>query len=141
MRKAASPVAVKIEARFPGTRLVGGKFSMAENRIYLYKEGIMRQCMRLFGSLEKLEDYAAVVLGHANDSELEELASRLDWDLSAAERAFVRLAIEENAWRYARTVLADLDPAFVEPIVSESLAGYRSAAGGSLTEDSQAAAS
>lgn len=101
--------------------------------------------MRLFGSLEKLEDYAAVVLGHelghANDSELEELASRLDWDLSAAERAFVRLAIEENAWRYARTVLADLDPAFVEPIVSESLAGYRSAAGGSLTEDSQAAAS
>lgn len=123
-----SRVQVTIEASFPGQRLVGGKYHMGSHTIYLYKEEIIEQCTRLFGSLDRLQEYIAVIfaheLGHSEDMELEELADLLDGPLTAREQAEIRLKIEENAWNYTRHLLSHYDPFFVEHIIEESLSGY-----------------
>lgn len=85
----------------------------------------------LFGSLAPLEAYIYVILahelGHAEDMELEYLSNLLDGPLSAPEQAEIRLRIEENAWRYAESLLPGLDPVFLHTIIDESLLSYRQA--------------
>jgi hypothetical protein len=129
MLRSGSKVNVKIEARFPGNRLVGGKYHMATHTVYLYKEEIREQCILLFGSLERLEEYIAVVfaheLGHAEDTQLEQLTTWLDESFTVRDRAETKLRIEENAWDYAEILLADMDSEFIDIIINESLAGYR----------------
>jgi hypothetical protein len=97
--------------------------------VTLYQEEIKQQCLQLFGSLDPLEDYISVVfaheLGHAEDQQLERLSLLLDSSLPAVERKSIELQIEENAWRYAESMLPQLDPAFIQEIVTESLAAYR----------------
>ncbi|WP_235941434.1 hypothetical protein [Paenibacillus puerhi] len=129
LRRSGSRIEVKIEPRFPGNRLVGGKYHMATHQVYIYKEPIKQQCFQLFGSLDRLEDYIAVVcaheLGHSEDAELVRLAGRLDEKITDPERRFIALEIEENAWRYAESILPDLEPAFLDTIIQASLASYR----------------
>ncbi len=123
-----SGVRVKIEVCFPEKRLVGGKYHMGSHTVFLYKEEIKEQCICLFGSMDRLNEYIAVIfaheLGHSEDHELKELAALLDSLLSDREQAEICLHIEENAWRYARCLLSHMDPLFIENIVRESLAGY-----------------
>ncbi|WP_379160878.1 hypothetical protein [Paenibacillus sp. sgz5001063] len=123
-----SQVQVKIEACFPGKRLVGGKYHMGSHTVYLYKEDIIEQCVRLFGSLDRLEEYIAVIfaheLGHSEDQKLQELAVLLDEALTERERAEISLTIEENAWHYAQCLLSHYDPLFIEHIIEQSLSGY-----------------
>ncbi|WP_246590716.1 hypothetical protein [Paenibacillus sophorae] len=118
-----------IEARFPGSRLVGGRYHMATAKVYLYKEQLKEQCLELFGSLNRLREYVAVVcaheLGHAEDRELVSLSNRLDEEISHREHAEIALQIEENAWRYAESLLPDIDPEFMRTIIDESLYAYR----------------
>lgn len=120
-----------LEDRFPGNRLVGGKYVMTAHRVHLYKQEIREQCRQLFGSLELLEQYIQVVLahelGHAQDPHLDALSSRLEGRLPVRERAAIALEIEENAWRYAAALLPEIDPAWMDIIVGESLAAYREA--------------
>ncbi|QSF47700.1 hypothetical protein JRJ22_09345 [Paenibacillus tianjinensis] len=128
LMRSNSRVQVKIEACFPGKRLVGGKYHMGSHTVYLYKEEISEQCIRLFGSLDRLDEYIAVIfaheLGHSEDKELNELAALLDSPLSDREEAEICLQIEENAWRYAQDLLSHGDPLFIESIIEKSLSGY-----------------
>lgn len=102
---------------------------MGSHTVYLYKEEIIRQCCRLFGSPYRLREYIAVILahelGHSQDKELVQLAEALDEPLSEREEAEIRLRIEENAWGYALSLLSDTDPSFLQFIMEESLFSYR----------------
>jgi hypothetical protein len=118
---------VMMEDAFPGRRLVGGKYSMNTNSITMFTEDVTEQCLLMFPGDEVLLDYFKVVfaheLGHAHDKELEELAERLDW-AEEQERNQLMLRIEENAWRFARRILKDVAPSFLEEIEFRSLAPY-----------------
>ncbi|WP_438435161.1 hypothetical protein [Gorillibacterium sp. sgz500922] len=130
MDRSACTAALRIEPRFPGDRLVGGKYNLATHTVFLYKEDILIQCGRLFGSTDRAEEYIAVILahelGHAQDGQLRELADSLDLPISEAEKAHIRLRIEENAWAYAEALLPEADAAFLGTIIEHSLAAYRS---------------
>jgi hypothetical protein len=127
--QSGSQVKVSLESSFPGGRLVGGKYQTATHSVTLYQEPIKQQCLQLFGSLDRLEEYINVVfaheLGHAEDTQLEELSRLLDRNLPANERNLIQLQIEENAWKFAESLLSQIDPAFIHKIVTESLADYR----------------
>jgi hypothetical protein len=118
---------VVLEDAFPGKRLVGGKYSMGTRSITMFMKDVTEQCLRLFPDDELLMDYFKVVfaheLGHAYDGELVELAEQLD-ETNGTERNRLMLQIEENAWRFARTILPDLALSFVEEIERQSLAPY-----------------
>ncbi|MDK8192828.1 hypothetical protein QP794_22335 [Paenibacillus sp. UMB7766-LJ446] len=122
---------VQVEPHFPDSRLVGGKYHMGSHTVYLYKKEIMEQCQMLFGSLAPLKAYIYVILahelGHAEDVELVDLSNLLHGPHTAPEQAEIRLRIEENAWRYAESLLFDIDPIFLRTIIDESLYSYRQA--------------
>ncbi|NEU59835.1 hypothetical protein G3352_02900 [Paenibacillus sp. ALJ109b] len=131
LHRSNSRALVEIESHFPDNRLVGGKYHMGSHTVYLYKKEIMEQCRMLFGSLAPLQAYIYVILahelGHAEDVELMDLSNLLDSPLTAPELAETRLRIEENAWRYAESLLFDMDPVFLRTIIDESLFSYRQA--------------
>ncbi|OAT80640.1 hypothetical protein A6P54_14175 [Bacillus sp. MKU004] len=118
---------VILECTFPGKRLVGGKYSMNTHSITMYTDNVTEQCLRMYGEAECLPEYFKVVLahemGHAHDNELEVLAGRLD-EADKEERSRLMLRIEENAWKFARTILYDVAPAFLEEIERQSLDPY-----------------
>lgn len=129
-QRSGSRACIILEPSYLGGRMIGGRYHMASHTVYVYSETISQQCAQLFGTLERLEEYAAVVcaheIGHAEDRELGSLARLLDTELPPLRRAQIALRIEENAWRYARRLLPDVDPAFMEAIIDESLYAYRS---------------
>lgn len=129
MALSRSKVQVIIEPRFHDNRLVGGKYHLGSHTVFLYKEEIIRQCCRLFGSSSRLREYIAVILahelGHAQDPELLQLADALDEPLTPREEAEIRLRIEENAWAYALSLLSETDTSFLDSIMEESLFSYR----------------
>lgn len=132
LASAGSGTKVAIEERFPGGRMVGGKYSPSSDTITLYVETIRAQCALLFGSEDAADEYALIVfaheLGHAQDGELAELSARLDDpSLAPEERARVALRIEENAWRYASAVVPESREGLYEAIVERSLSAYREA--------------
>ncbi|XXM70491.1 hypothetical protein ACQ0QQ_12230 [Lysinibacillus sphaericus] len=118
---------VILERTFPGKRLVGGKYSMSTRSITMFTDNVTEQCLRMYGESECLPVYFKVVLahelGHAHDKELEALAGRLD-EADEVERNRLMLLIEENAWKFARTILYDVTPEFLEEIERQSLAPY-----------------
>lgn len=122
-----SVLSVTLEDAFPGRRLVGGKYSMSNHSITMFTEDVTEQCLRLFPRDTCLPEYFKVVLahelGHAHDKELEELADSLDF-ADEPERNRLMLRIEENAWRFARSILPDVAPSFLEEIEVQSLAPY-----------------
>lgn len=124
-------VTVRLESRFYGGRLVGGKFGMHSRSITMYTGAIEEQCMQMFGSLERVEEYFAIVLahelGHAADPDLSSLCEQTeDMSLSEGTRMRAALQIEENAWNYALTLLPEADKVMVSSIIDESLEAYRS---------------
>jgi hypothetical protein len=128
LRKSGSEASVQLESRFPGGRLVGGKYCLGEHSITMYMDVIKQQCVQLFSSLAHMPDYLAVVfaheLGHAEDPELPVLAERLDTCLTERERKETALQIEENAWEFAKWLLPEIDRNFMEAIISHSLQPY-----------------
>ncbi|MDF2814540.1 MAG: hypothetical protein K0Q81_740 [Paenibacillus sp.] len=105
---------------------------MATHSITLYQDTIRQQCLRLFGSLDRLEEYISVIfaheLGHAEDLQLDQLCCKLDEDLTTSERTLTMLQIEENAWQYAERLLsAEPEQGILHTIRMESLAIYREA--------------
>ncbi|WP_141771959.1 hypothetical protein [Rossellomorea aquimaris] len=122
-----SELNVILERTFPGKRLVGGKYSMSTHSITMFTDNVTEQCFRMYGKAECLPEYFRVVLahelGHAHDKELEVLAGRLD-EADIEERSRLMLRIEENAWKFARTILYDVAPAFLKEIERQSLAPY-----------------
>ncbi|MBO2944701.1 hypothetical protein JJQ72_12035 [Paenibacillus sp. F411] len=126
--RSGSGVAVKLESRFPGGRLIGGKYGMDAHAVTMYTEVIQQQCLQLFGSLESVYDYFTVVfaheLGHAMDDELSVMIERLDAAEDERARTEIALQIEEKAWSYARGWLTEVDPSFISVIIEQSLAAY-----------------
>ncbi|WP_106767345.1 hypothetical protein [Paenibacillus faecalis] len=129
LRRSGSGVTVKLERYFPGGRLIGGKYSLHTHSVTMYTEVIKQQCLQLFGSLESVHDYFAVVfaheLGHAADPHLQKLSDELDGTEDDTRRREIQLQIEENAWNYAMPWMIDIHPALVNVIVDCSLEAYR----------------
>jgi hypothetical protein len=131
MERSGSRVSLKLKSRFPGGRNVGGKYAMKDHSITLYLEEIGIQSLRIFGSLECAEEVLKMVaaheLGHAEDAELPALSARLDECETETERRIVALRIEENAWNFARRLLADMDTSLLDTMIYFSLQTYREA--------------
>ncbi|MDO7906417.1 hypothetical protein Q5741_08300 [Paenibacillus sp. JX-17] len=129
LERANIGVSVQLESVFPGGRLVGGKYGMNSHTITLYTEVILDQCLQLFGTLERAEDYFAVIaaheIGHAADMELGSLCEAMESSMMPAERSRIALQIEENAWNYALQLIPEIDAVFISTIIDESLAAYR----------------
>ncbi|BFH13902.1 hypothetical protein WJ0W_003730 [Paenibacillus melissococcoides] len=64
-------------------------------------------------------------LGHAADAELERLSAAMDMGGTPADIRRIALRIEENAWAYAVSLLPEIDDAFIQAIIDESLRAYR----------------
>ena len=128
LMKSGSTAGVKLETMFPGSKIAGGKYSMGSHTITLYIEEIKSQCLHMFSSLDRFFEYVAIVfaheIGHAEDKELEYLADQLDV-VPEMERRQIALQIEENAWRYAETLLPEMDQSFMQTIIFHSLKSYR----------------
>ncbi|KKO54692.1 hypothetical protein [Paenibacillus sp. DMB20] len=129
LSRSGSGVAVKMESYFPGGRLIGGKYAMNTHSVTMYTEVIKQQCLQLFGSLEPVYDYFAVVfaheLGHAADLSLGKLCDEMENTADERKRKEIALQIEENAWNNAMPWMLDVDPAFINVIIDRSLEAYR----------------
>ncbi|MNJ60358.1 hypothetical protein D3C77_560810 [compost metagenome] len=102
----------------------------------MYLEEIKKQCLSLFGSLEAFPQVLRIVfaheLGHAEDSNLQELSDDLDNCDDELERKRIALRIEENAWDYAKTLLPDEDQSMLQTVIYYSLQSYREAIAGEI---------
>ncbi|WP_025683952.1 hypothetical protein [Paenibacillus maysiensis] len=120
---------VKLEKRFPGGRLIGGKYAINAHAITMYTDTIETQCIQMFGSAERVEEYFTVVLaheiGHAADSELLDLSDALEQESGLGTRQRLALQIEENAWNYALRLVPEIEETFISAVIDESLLAYR----------------
>lgn len=127
-RRSGTKAEIVLKKRFPGGRLVGGKYSIGAHTITLYIDVIKEQCQTLFHSTERFMEYFAIVaaheIGHAEDTQLGQLADQLDACSSGHERGEIALKIEENAWEYASRLLFEMDKDFMDQIVGQSLEPY-----------------
>ncbi|KKI89093.1 hypothetical protein WQ54_28125 [Bacillus sp. SA1-12] len=126
--RSGSSADVIVESAFPDGRLVGGKYHLGTHTITLYLNEIKKQCEQLFATDQYFLDYLTIVtaheLGHAEDQELEELCDQLDECPTQVERDKISLRIEENAWRYARSILSGIETNIVETVIFHSLKPY-----------------
>ncbi|AET57850.1 hypothetical protein ACWHAM_08405 [Paenibacillus terrae] len=129
LQRADIGVTVKLEKRFPGGRLIGGKYAMNAHAITMYTDTIETQCIQMFGSVERVEEYFTVVLaheiGHAADSELLDLSDAMEQESELGNRQRFALQIEENAWNYALRLVPEIETSFISTVVDESLLAYR----------------
>ncbi|MFJ7745624.1 hypothetical protein [Peribacillus sp. NPDC097295] len=110
-----------IEDEFPDRRCVGGKYSITNHTITLYKKDIEIQLKRLLGSLERLEEYAWIIfaheMGHALDPEL----SVLSMELRGRNKRETLYQIELNAWNIAEGLIPFIDGELFIRVRDESL--------------------
>jgi hypothetical protein len=129
LQRSGSSVNVLLESSFPDQRLVGGKYHINTHTITLYMDEIKKQCIQLFSTDTYFIDYLKIVfaheLGHAEDVELEKLCDQLDECTTPHELNRIALLIEENAWRYAESLLEEVDPSLVDTVIYHSLQPYR----------------
>ncbi|ALP37094.1 hypothetical protein ASL14_13840 [Paenibacillus sp. IHB B 3084] len=129
LQRADIGVTVKLEKRFPGGRLIGGKYAMNAHAITMYTDTIETQCIQMFGSVERVEEYFMVVLaheiGHSADSELLDLSDALEQESGLGARQQLALQIEENAWNYALKLVPEIEETFITAVIEESLVAYR----------------
>ncbi|RUT33374.1 hypothetical protein EJP77_06920 [Paenibacillus zeisoli] len=129
--RTGSLVTVSIRGRFPGGRNVGGKYSMNDHCITMYLDEIKKQCLNIFGSLERYEEVLGIVfaheLGHSADIHLAALSDRYDMCEDELERKKIALLIEENAWHYAEEILTEADQSVLQTMIYVSLQSYREA--------------
>ena len=126
--QSGSGVKVELEDFFPGDRFAGGKYNFGSHTITLYIEEIKAQCLQVFSSLERFEDYFAVVLaheiGHAEDHELADLIQRMEETGNEVLKKRTALQIEMNAWDYARVLIPEKLHPFMDTIIGYSLEPY-----------------
>ncbi|WP_245680515.1 hypothetical protein [Bacillus marinisedimentorum] len=138
MERSGSKAEVYIEDLFPGGRLVGGKYQIHAHAVTMYTGVIKKQCRMLFGNEDRLHDYFKVVfaheIGHAEDENLEHLSHALASAESESQQQRIALQIEENAWRFAESILEDMDSPFLSKIIDTSLDSYRQALYGSAIQ-------
>ncbi|MDQ0494146.1 hypothetical protein [Paenibacillus brasilensis] len=129
LERADIGVTVKLEKRFPGGRLIGGKYALNAHAITMYTDVIETQCLQMFGSVERVEEYFTVVLaheiGHAADAELVRLSDALEQESEIGTRQQLALQIEENAWNYALRLVPEIEAKFISAVIDESLLAYR----------------
>jgi hypothetical protein len=126
--QSGSSVQVELEDFFPGDRFAGGKYNFGTHTITLYIEEIKAQCLQLFSSLNKFEDYLAVVfaheIGHAEDRQLAGLIQQMEEIGNDVLKKKVALQIEMNAWDYARMLIPEKLHPFMDTIIGYSLEPY-----------------
>jgi hypothetical protein len=126
--QSGSSVQVELEDFFPGDRFAGGKYNFGTHTITLYIEEIKAQCLQLFSSLNKFEDYLAVVfaheIGHAEDRQLAGLIQQMEETGNDVLKKKVALQIEMNAWDYARMLIPEKLHPFMDTIIGYSLEPY-----------------
>lgn len=122
-------VMVKIENGYADNQLLDMKYEWDLKEITFYTRTIEIQCLQILGSLERLEEYFKVMLahelGHVADESLPELIDWLERSVDESERLRISLLIEENAWSYALSLIAEVDLTFVSAIIDLSLKSYR----------------
>lgn len=128
LMQSGSSVKVELEDFFPGDRFAGGKYNFGTHTITLYIEEIRAQCLQIFSSLDRFEEYLAVVfaheLGHAEDRQLTDLIDQLNTSTNDFARNRVALRIEENAWDYAGKLIPQTLHPFMDTIIHHSLQPY-----------------
>ncbi|WP_083711704.1 hypothetical protein [Domibacillus epiphyticus] len=131
LAKSDSSVSVKIERSPNRNTIAGGKYSLSNNCITLYLDGIQKQCEILYGSLKPYEKHLAAVfaheLGHAEDKELTALSEQLEKTVDPLEKKRIALRIETNAWRYANQLLNSENEDFMKLLMHFSLEPYHAA--------------
>lgn len=109
---------------------------MRDHSVTIYLEEIDKQALRLFGTPEVAEELLKLItaheLGHAEDAELPMLSSQLDFASSELEQNQIALQIEENAWKFARELVPEVDPVLTDSLIYFSLQPYREAIAGSI---------
>lgn len=129
LRRAGLDITVHLESRFPGGRMVGGKYNMTAQTITLYTDIIQAQCLHMFRTTKHQADYFTVVLaheiGHAADARLLALSDRLEQTTDPVIQRQIALRIEQNAWNYALGLIPEIESTFISRIVDESLLVYQ----------------
>lgn len=130
LKESGSRAQVRLRHRFPGGRMVGGKYNASDHRVTLYLWGIRKQCRMMFDSTasslckQLLQIVLAHELGHAQDETLSELSDSMDACESVLEHCRLALRIEENAWNYARELLPPSSLGMLEVVADHSLSAY-----------------
>lgn len=128
LSQSGSSVKVELEDYFPGDRFAGGKYNLGSHTITLYIEEIKAQCLQIFSSLDRFEDYLRIVfaheIGHAEDSRLLDLIDEMDMCSNEFISKRIALKIEENAWDYARRLIPETIHPLMETIIAYSLEPY-----------------
>lgn len=128
LSQSGSSVKVELEDYFPGDRFAGGKYNLGSHTITLYIEEIKAQCLQIFSSLDRFEDYLRIVfaheIGHAEDSQLLDLIDEMDMCSNEFTSKRIALKIEENAWDYARGLIPETIHPLMDTIIAFSLEPY-----------------
>lgn len=128
LSQSGSSVKVELEDYFPGDRFAGGKYNLGSHTITLYIEEIKAQCLQIFSSLDRFEDYLRIVfaheIGHAEDGQLIDLIDEMDMCSNEFISKRIALKIEENAWDYARRLIPETIHPLMETIIAYSLEPY-----------------
>lgn len=110
-----------IEDEFPDRRCVGGKYSITNHTITLYKKDIEIQLKRLLGSLERLEEYAWIIFAHEMGHALDPDLSVLSMELHGRNKRETLYQIELNAWNIAGRLIPFIDEDLFIRVRDESL--------------------
>ena len=109
------------EKEFPDKRCVGGKYSAADHTVTLYKRDIEIQVERVLGSLERIEEYAWIILAHEMGHALDPQLSMLSRELESSNSSDTLYQIEVNAWDIAEELIPFIDRELFIHIRDESL--------------------
>ena len=116
-----SSLQLLLEDEFPDRRCVGGKYSITKHTITLYKKDIEIQLKRLLGSLERLEEYAWIILAHEMGHALDPDLSVLSMELQGQNKRETLYQIELNAWNIAGGLIPFIDEDLFIRVRDESL--------------------
>lgn len=110
-----------IEDEFPDRRCIGGKYSVSNHTITLYKKDIEIQVKRLLGSLERLEEYVWIIFAHEMGHALDPDLSMLSMELVGPSKRETLYQIELNAWNIAGELIPFIDQGLFSRVRDESL--------------------
>ena len=116
-----SSLQLLLEEEFPDSRCVGGKYSITNHTITLYKKDIEIQLKRLLGSLERFEEYAWIILAHEMGHALDPDLSVLSMELQGQNKRETLYQIELNAWNIAGGLIPFIDEDLFNRVRDESL--------------------
>ncbi|MGE7601945.1 hypothetical protein ACQKL5_05480 [Peribacillus sp. NPDC097675] len=121
MNQYDSSLRLLIEDEFPDRRCVGGKYSITNHTITLYKKDMEIQLKRLLGSLERFEEYAWIIFAHEMGHALDPDLPVLSMELHGRNKRETLYQIELNAWNIAEGLIRFINEGLFIRVRDESL--------------------